>query len=131
MFLTPHIIRSPEDLEFETIRKREEFADSSKEGLEWSDRERAVERKRQKAAEEAGEEVRAHRATIPCAIAVLEARSPLPGGAHRKSRPQRRAHRASEAEAARLAALHAHRNYAVQALVGGDVDEAIDIAAGS
>jgi general secretion pathway protein D len=123
VFLTPYIIRSPEDLELESIRKREEFADSSKGGLQWSDRERAVERKRQKAAEAAGEEYEPL-GDNPVRIAVLS---------HEDRYPEERvgeieaaeASARSEAEAARLAALRAPE-YAVQALVGRDVDDAID-----
>jgi general secretion pathway protein D len=37
VFLTPHIVRSPADLERETIRKREEFWQSSEEGLQLSE----------------------------------------------------------------------------------------------
>jgi general secretion pathway protein D len=39
VFLTPHIVRSKEDLEHETIRKREEFWSSSEEGLQLTQRE--------------------------------------------------------------------------------------------
>jgi hypothetical protein len=121
--LTPHIIRSPQDLERETIRKREDFAEASQEGLAWSDRERAVERKRQRAAEAAGEAYQPL-GDNPVRIAVL---------AHEANYPEERlgeieAERArarAEAETARLAALHAPE-YAVQALVGRDVDDAID-----
>jgi general secretion pathway protein D len=123
VFLTPHIIRSPEDLEFETIRKREEFAASSKGGLKWSDRERAAERKRQKAAEVAGEEYEPL-GDNPVRIAVLshEARYPVErlGEIEAEDAAMR-----AEVEAARLAALRAPE-YAVQALVGRDVDDAID-----
>jgi hypothetical protein len=123
VFLTPYIIRSPEDLEFETIRKREEFAESSKEGLEWSDRERAVERKRQKAAEAAGEEYEPL-GDNPVRISVLDHEARYPGERLGEIETAEAAARA-EAEAARLAALHAPE-YAVQALLGGDVDKAIN-----
>ncbi len=123
VFLTPHIIRSPQDLERETIRKREEFAASSKEGLKWSDRERAAERKRQKAAEAAGEEYEPL-GDNPVRIAVLghEARYPVErlGEIEAEDAATR-----AEVEATRLAALRAPE-YAVQALVGRDVNDAID-----
>ncbi len=123
VFLTPHIIRLPQDLELETIRKREQFAESSDEGLEWSERERAVERKRQKAAEAAGEEYEPL-GDNPVRIAVLDhgARYPEERVGEIRSDDARAR---EEAEAARLAALHAPE-YAVQALIGQDVDEAID-----
>jgi len=122
VFLTPHIIRLPQDLELETIRKREEFADASQEGLEWSDRERAAERKRQKAATKAGEEYEPI-GDNPVRNAVLghEGRYPKErigeiGAAEAIAR--------ANAEAARLAALRAPE-FAVQAAVGNDVDAAI------
>jgi type II secretory pathway component GspD/PulD (secretin) len=123
VFLTPHIIRSPEDLELRTIRKREQFAESSKEGLEWSDRERSLERKRQKAAEAAGEAYEPL-GDNPVRNSVLD---------HAARYPEERigeieaaeARARAEAEAARLAALQAPE-FAVQALVGGDVDGAIN-----
>ncbi len=122
VFLTPHIIRSPEDLERETIRKREQFAESSQEGLQWSDRERAAERKRQKAARKAGVDY-VPIGDNPVRNAVLD---------HQARYPEERiaeiefasAIARDEAEAARLAALHAPE-FAVQAVVGRDVDEAI------
>jgi len=43
IFLTPHIIRSPADLEYETIRKREEFRQRSAEAVELSDKEQEEE----------------------------------------------------------------------------------------
>jgi general secretion pathway protein D len=123
VFLTPHIIRLPEDLELETIRKREEFAEASKEGLEWSDRERAAERKRQKAAEKAGEAYEPL-GDNPVRNTVLDHAARYPEERIGEIETAAAAARA-EAEAARLAALHAPE-YAVQALVGGDVDGAID-----
>jgi len=123
VFLTPHIIRSPEDLEFATIRKREEFAKASDEGLEWSDRERAVERKRQKAAEAAGEDYEPL-GDNPVRIAVLDHQDRYPEERLGEIEIKEAVARA-EAEAKRLADLHAPE-YAVQALVGGDVNKAID-----
>ena len=123
VFLTPHIIRSPQDLERQTIRKREEFAEASQEGLGWSERERAAERKRQKAAEAAGEAYEPL-GDNPVRIAVL---------AHEARYPQERigeiaaeqALARAEAAAARLADLHAP-GYVAQALLGSDVDQAVD-----
>jgi general secretion pathway protein D len=123
VFLTPHIIRLPEDLELESIRKREEFAESSKEGLEWSDRERAMERKRQKAAEAAGEPYKPI-GDNPVRNTVLDHGSRYPEERIGEIEAAKASARA-EAEAARLAALQ-KPEYAVQALVGGDVDGAID-----
>ncbi len=123
MFLTPHIIRSPQDLERETIRKREEFAEHSEEGLAWSERERAAERKRQEAAETAGEEYEPL-GDNPVRNAVLGHEARYPEKRLAEIATEQAAARA-EVETARLAALQAPE-YAVQALVGKDVDDAVD-----
>ena len=123
VFLTPHIIRSPQDLERQTIRKREEFARSSQQGLEWSERERAAERKRQKAAAAAGEAYEPL-GDNPVRIAVLGHEARYPEQRIGEIEAEQIIARA-EAEAARLAALHAP-GYAVQALLGNDVDKAVD-----
>ncbi len=124
VFLTPHIIRTPEDLEFETIRKREEFADYSKGGLQWSDRERTVERKRQKAAKAAGEEYEPL-GDNPVRIAVLDHEARYPEERLAEIEAEQLATQA-EAEVARLADLHPPE-FAVQALVGRDVDDAMNM----
>jgi general secretion pathway protein D len=54
VFLTPHIVRSPADLERETIRKREEFWQTSEEGLRLSDSEQEEADQRRAEAEAAG-----------------------------------------------------------------------------
>ena len=102
---------------------REEYAESSKEGLEWSDRERSAERKRQEAAELAGEDYEPL-GDNPVRNAVLGHEARYPKERLREIEAAEVAIRA-EAEAARLAALQGPE-YAVQALLGGDVDEAID-----
>jgi general secretion pathway protein D len=123
VLLTPHIIRTPQHLENETIRKREEFAESSKEGLEWSDRERTAERKRQKAARKAGVKYEPI-GDNPVRNAILDHQSRYPD--ERMAEIElAEAVRRDEAEAARLAALHAPE-FAVQAVAGKNVDEAID-----
>ena len=119
----PHISRSPRDRERDTVRKREEFIDASADGLKWTDRERARERKRQKAAEAAGEDYEPL-GDNPVRIAVLDHEARYSEGRLGEIEAKKASTRA-EAEAARLAALHAPE-YAVQAMVGGDVDEAID-----
>lgn len=54
VFLTPHIVRTPSDLERETIRKREEFWQNSEENLELSEREMEEAEERRAEAEAAG-----------------------------------------------------------------------------
>jgi hypothetical protein len=123
VFLTPHIIRSPKQMEFETIRKREEFADASREGLEWSDRERAMERKLKVALEEAGEEY-VPRGSNPVRIAVIDHESNYP--------PERMAEIAEQEANARadqeaeLLAVERGPRYSVQALVGSGATEAMN-----
>jgi general secretion pathway protein D len=123
VFLTPHIIRSPADLEFETIRKREQFSDASDQALEWSERERAAETKRQQAAEAAGEPYEP-RGDNPVRTAVLGHEAIYPEERLREIKTERAAMlvlKEDERKAARLAP-----RYAVQALFGGSEDEAIE-----
>jgi general secretion pathway protein D len=54
IFLTPHIIRDPVDLEKETIRKREEFRQKSAEAIELTESERKEEDERREEATNAG-----------------------------------------------------------------------------
>jgi general secretion pathway protein D len=54
VFLTPHIVRSVADLQEETIRKREEFWERSRDSLELTEREEDEADERRAAAEEAG-----------------------------------------------------------------------------
>jgi general secretion pathway protein D len=79
VFLTPHIIRSKEDLEKETIRKRQEFVDQTGRTLRLTEREQAAERKEMAAAAARGEPYEAGRGLNPVRHAVLdhEARYPL------------------------------------------------------
>jgi alkanesulfonate monooxygenase SsuD/methylene tetrahydromethanopterin reductase-like flavin-dependent oxidoreductase (luciferase family) len=110
-------------MELETIRKREEFAESSKDGLEWSDRERAAEKKRMKEAEEAGEEYEP-RGQNPARIRVLEHEARYPAERIEVLADQKRAE-VARVEAERLAAERAPY-YMVAALVSGDEQAAMD-----
>jgi len=55
VFLTPHIVRSPTDMEYESIRKREEFIARSRHTAELSDEVRERARRRWQEAEASGE----------------------------------------------------------------------------
>ena len=79
IFLTPHIVRSQQDLIAETIRKREEFIERSQQGLKMSDRERAADEKLRKQAEAAGKPYTPGRGLNPVRHAMFEhaARYPL------------------------------------------------------
>ncbi len=57
VFLTPHVVRTAEDLEEQTIRKREEFYEKSQESLRLSDKEKEERDARRLAAEAAGIDV--------------------------------------------------------------------------
>jgi hypothetical protein len=54
VFLTPHIIRTPADMEYETIRKREEFWDRSEEGISLTEQQKKARAARLKAERAAG-----------------------------------------------------------------------------
>jgi len=123
VLLTPHIVRLPRDLELETIRKREEFANKSKEGLEWTERERAAERKRQKAALEAGEEYTPI-GDNPVRNRLLDHEAHYPKERIGAIESERSADEIA-AEAARIAALHPPK-YAVQAVIGKNADAAVE-----
>ena len=72
VFLTPHIIRTTDDLEKETIRKRQEFVDRNKGGLRLSEREQAWERREMQRAAAAGEPYEPGRGLNPVRHAVLD-----------------------------------------------------------
>jgi alkanesulfonate monooxygenase SsuD/methylene tetrahydromethanopterin reductase-like flavin-dependent oxidoreductase (luciferase family) len=90
--------------------------------LEWSDRERAVERKRQKAAEAAGEPYEVQ-GVNPVRIAVLNHESRYPNSRLNEIGTTKAIERSSK-EAA-LRDLSNAPKYAVQALIVGSEDEAI------
>jgi len=121
VFLTPHIIRSKEDLEYQTIRKRDEFVSRAQRALELSEREQAYERAEMKAALEAGEPYEPGRGLNPVRHAILdhESRYPL--------------ERAGEIEATQRAALEraaaepAGPSYFVQAGLYGDEGQAVEV----
>ncbi|MBW2447735.1 MAG: SPOR domain-containing protein, partial [Deltaproteobacteria bacterium] len=117
IFLTPHIIRKQADLEFQTLRKREEFRQRSVEAMELSERERKeVEKKNEKAAE-LGLPVPDQRGRNPLRRAVLlhEDRYPLE---RMREIENEAAEERSRFEAQEEAALTAPR-YSVQAAVFG------------
>jgi general secretion pathway protein D len=123
IFITPHIVRTSEDLERETIRKREEFASQAHKALKLSERERAWERKKQKEAEKKGEPYEPGRGLNPVRHALLdhEARYPLERMREIEQRKQEeRARRAAEA-------VEAQPEYFLQAGLFGDEDRAVEV----
>jgi type II secretory pathway component GspD/PulD (secretin) len=123
IFLTPYIIRSPQDMELESIRKREEFANASQDGLEWSDRERQVEKNRQKEALAAGEPYEP-KGQNPARIRVLEHEARYPVERIETLHEEKRAEIA-RIEAEQLAAERAPY-FMVAALVSGGEEDAMD-----
>jgi general secretion pathway protein D len=121
VFLTPHIIRSKEDLEYQTIRKRDQFVSRTQRALALSEREQAVERAEMKAALAAGEPYNPGRGLNPVRHAIL---------AHESRYPDTRM---EEIEAARRAALEAAAtepagpSYYLQAGLYGDESQAVEV----
>lgn len=72
IFLTPHIIRTALDLEYETIRKREEFWDRSQEGVQLSEKEQKEQDERRRRAAEAGIEFHPVKGKRPVRARLLE-----------------------------------------------------------
>jgi len=72
VFLTPHIVRSKEQLVAQTIRKREEFRSSAEHALDLSEREEAWERQQTKEAEERGETYEPGRGLNPVRHALID-----------------------------------------------------------
>ncbi|MBW1687152.1 MAG: type II secretion system secretin GspD [Deltaproteobacteria bacterium] len=122
VFITPHIIRSRDDLERETIRKREEFANQAHKVLNLSERERAHEKKKQKEAEKKGEPYEPGRGLNPVRHALLdhEARYPL-----ERMREIERIQAEERAQREALA-VEAQPEYFLQAGLFGDETRAID-----
>jgi Flp pilus assembly secretin CpaC len=122
VFLTPHIVRAEEDLELQTIRKREEFRKHAARGLELSEREVAWERKQMKEAAAKGETYEPGRGINPARHALLdhEKRYPLERMVEIE-RMQR-----EEAEQRALEAQKPQPEYFLQAGLFTDETEAVD-----
>jgi hypothetical protein len=117
IFLTPHIIRSPTDLEYETLRKREEFRQRSGEAMELSDHERKeMEEKNAKAAA-LGLPTPSTRGRNPARRVVLEHEDRYPLERMREIEEQNRREQ-SRIEAQQEAERYAP-HYSVQAAVFG------------
>ena len=89
VFLTPHVIRTGEDLEYTTISKREEFRENSSENLSLDDMEMEEEQAREEAAEAAGTIYEPEDRGTPVRRAPAEAPGPVPRGAHGGDRARR------------------------------------------
>jgi general secretion pathway protein D len=120
VFLTPHIIRESEDLELETIRKREEFAGDAAKPLKLNpkERERIAERRREAAAR--GEEFESDTEN-PVRSAVLEHETRYPVERMAEIEADQRLRR----EAAAAAGASGEPRYFVQAAVLRDEQGAV------
>jgi general secretion pathway protein D len=126
IFLTPHIVRTRDQLEKQTIRKREEFTKRVEKSLELSDRERAWDEKRRKKAEKEGKPYDTGRGMNPVRHAVLDHEERYPLERMREIEQLERA--AREREAAGAAAPQPR--YRVQAGVFADEGEAVEALTG-
>jgi len=79
IFLTPHIVRTSDELELATLHKRQEFWDHSEEGISLNEQERAEQERRRKAAGKSKAESEAIKSRNPVRRRLLEMerRAPL------------------------------------------------------
>jgi len=122
VFLTPHIVRDPLDLERESIRKREEFGQYSGQDFPITDKERADEEQRYAEARADSKPYTAedHGSPVRTRVAGITARYPLERMREIESLEQEKR---EKAEAERAAAEHAPQ-YFLQAAIFGDADAA-------
>jgi general secretion pathway protein D len=126
VFLTPHIVRSPEDLEFESIRKREEFASRSESGYGITPEERKQEEQRWNEAEETGEFYQPpQQGKNPVRNRLLELAGKHPLERMREIE-QQRSEAAEQKRAEEEAARHAP-TYILEASLGSDEQAATDL----
>ena len=118
VFLTPHIIREPEDLERETIRKREEFRRRTIEGINLSEEQAAAEEARRREAESYGIPYEPLHLANPVRREVKEHEQRYPLQRMKEIEDQQAAKR-EDARAAAEAAKHGPR-YAILAAVYRD-----------
>jgi alkanesulfonate monooxygenase SsuD/methylene tetrahydromethanopterin reductase-like flavin-dependent oxidoreductase (luciferase family) len=118
VFLTPHIVRSASDLERETIRKREEFAEETGESLRLSDSVRAEEEERRQRAEAEGVRYEPEEAANPVRTALLRHEARYPLERMREIEQEQREER--ERAAAGAQAAEPTAQYFVQAAIYGD-----------
>jgi general secretion pathway protein D len=123
VFLTPHIVRSTDDLEYQTIRKREEFTRSAGLSDQRLDEIRAREKERQVEAEARGEPYYPEPTRNPVRASILAhgARYPL----ERMSEIEGAQYAERERAESEAAAVRNGPSYYVQAAVTGDEAAAI------
>ena len=122
VFLTPHIVRSPLDLEHESIRKREEFREKTGESLEVAESTLREEEQRYAAASEAGEPYYAESTGRPVRSQITEHTVRYPVDRMRQIE-QERAEELARLERER-AATSREPQFFLQAAIFGDADAA-------
>jgi len=126
VFLTPHIVRSPEEIEFESIRKREEFASRSRDGSNISIEEREREEQRWVESVTTGKRYEPPtKGKSPVRNRLLELSAKHPVERMREIEQDQRAE-AERKRAAEVAALHAPV-YVLETSMGGDADAATQL----
>jgi general secretion pathway protein D len=122
VFLTPHIVRDPLDLERESIRKREEFGLQSGDDFAITDKERAEEEQRyaQARADSKPYTAEDHGSPVRTRVAAITAQYPLERMREIETLEQEKR---EKLEAERAAAARAPQ-YFLQAAIFGDADAA-------
>ncbi len=123
VFLTPHIIREAEDLERETIRKREEYIRRAEGALALAPEEREALAQRRAAAQAGGEDYADRYTRNPVRAALLKHESRYPPERMKEIDEAERAAREAAEAAARE---QARAEYYVQAALLADESEAIE-----
>jgi hypothetical protein len=125
VFLTPHIVRSPAELEFQSIRKREEFIGRTEVDMDLSVEERWEEEQRWIQAQARGEPYPIVHGRNPVRNRVLEVAAKHPLDRMRDIEAETRA--AKERERAALEAAKLAPQFVVQANMGGDEKAATEL----
>ena len=125
VFLTPHIVRSPSDMEYESIRKREEFISQSRDNVEIPLEERWKAEKRWIESATTGAPYEQLKGRNPVANRALELAGKHPVGRMQEIQQADR-EEAERVRSAEEAARHAPK-YLVEAVVGSDEEAATDM----
>jgi general secretion pathway protein D len=126
VFLTPHIVRSPAELEYQSIRKREEFAARTKPALDVPPEERWQEEERWIAASESGapyEPPVAGKNPVRNRVLELAAKQPL----ERMREIEQEQREAAERQRAEEEAAMRAPKYMLEASMGSDEKAATDL----
>jgi len=125
VFLTPHIVRNPEELEYQSIRKREEFSVRSESDLEIPPEERWREEQQWEESQETGAFYRPPtKGKNPTRNRVLELSAKHPLERMREIEQERK--EAAERERAEAEAAKHAPHYALEASMGSDEEAATE-----